>query len=199
MIACVVAWALSLIAGLGGLVAYKGREGATSSPPQLLPVSFASTNNARPTLLLFVHPKCSCTTATVSELARTIASTNDDGELLRPDIVVVAATWGDRPDAWCRTSMVESLLNLPRSRLVIDRDAAITHAMDIKTSGHVLFYDEQGALLFSGGITPARGHEGPNTGESELVELIRGDRTRHKDTPTYGCALVQEACELRCH
>ena len=44
-----------------------------------------------------------------------------------------------------------------------------------KTSGQVVVYDAKGALLFSGGITAARGHMGDNAGRDRITALLRGD------------------------
>ena len=68
------------------------------------------------------------------------------------------------------------------------------------TSGQTLLYDADGTLLFSGGITSARGHAGDNAGRSQLVSLLNRGRsaraalfeTRRPDrdaTSVFGCPL----------
>ncbi len=57
------------------------------------------------------------------------------------------------------------------------------------TSGQTLLYDASGRLLFSGGITPARGHAGDNDGSDALLELLSGGSGRHHQTPVFGCSL----------
>ena len=42
--------------------------------------------------------------------------------------------------------------------------------------GHVLLYDKNGALVFSGGVTPARGHEGDSIGNSMILAIIRKEK-----------------------
>jgi hypothetical protein len=68
------------------------------------------------------------------------------------------------------------------------------------TLGQTLLYDADGSLLFSGGITAARGHAGDNAGRSELVSLLnrglsapvvtmnRGQSARDA-THVFGCPL----------
>ena len=57
------------------------------------------------------------------------------------------------------------------------------------TSGHVLLYGADAALLFSGGITASRGHVGENPGRSAIVTLLSGQRPERGRTPTFGCLL----------
>ena len=53
-----------------------------------------------------------------------------------------------------------------------DDDGAEARRFGAETSGQTLLYDEHGALLFSGGITGARGHAGDNAGRASLVALL---------------------------
>ena len=48
-------------------------------------------------------------------------------------------------------------------------------------------------LLFSGGITVARGHAGDNTGRGAIEELIDGETAVSRRTPVFGCALYNPA------
>jgi hypothetical protein len=58
------------------------------------------------------------------------------------------------------------------------------------TSGQTLLYDTHGHLIFSGGITGARGHAGDNAGRSTLVDLLNRKLTSTTGTNVYGCSLV---------
>ena len=58
-----------------------------------------------------------------------------------------------------------------------------------RTSGQVLLYDKQGKLVFSGGITSARGHFGDSFGKSAIISFINHNHLEHKSTPVFGCAL----------
>jgi hypothetical protein len=59
----------------------------------------------------------------------------------------------------------------------------------------VVLYNAAGALLFSGGITAARGHEGDNAGrEMVLAHLAANDAGRR--APVFGCPLFADGeCE----
>lgn len=55
-----------------------------------------------------------------------------------------------------------------------------------------MLFDSEGDLLFSGGITPSRGHEGANVGTRRIVDLVeRGDTDRNVAN-VFGCGLFTE-------
>jgi hypothetical protein len=57
------------------------------------------------------------------------------------------------------------------------------------TSGHTVVYDPSGRLLFSGGITSARGHAGENMG-SELILAQLARKTNPQTHAVFGCPLA---------
>ena len=57
------------------------------------------------------------------------------------------------------------------------------------TSGHALLFDRDGRLLFRGGITPARGHEGDNFGASAIAARLAG-RPARAEAPVFGCPIA---------
>jgi hypothetical protein len=61
------------------------------------------------------------------------------------------------------------------------------------TSGQTVLYDNEGALLFSGGITGARGHAGDNAGRTSLVELLNRGAAGRSRTSVFGCPLFASA------
>ncbi len=61
----------------------------------------------------------------------------------------------------------------------------------VKGSGHVLLYQPSGRLVFSGGITPSRGHEGDNPGRAAVISLVLQGRSPVNRTPVYGCPLLE--------
>ena len=60
------------------------------------------------------------------------------------------------------------------------------------TSGAVLLYSSDGTLLFAGGITPARGHQGDSFGRQRLLALLDGAAADRRDAPVFGCALQNQ-------
>jgi hypothetical protein len=65
-------WFGGVAAGLGWLASYASRPGATGRAPATWPETSAIPRDpGRPTLLLFVHPRCSCSRAERRRARRT--------------------------------------------------------------------------------------------------------------------------------
>jgi hypothetical protein len=58
------------------------------------------------------------------------------------------------------------------------------------TSGQTLLYSSEGELLFSGGITIARGHEGDNSGRLAIESLLANSAAEVRQTPVFGCPIL---------
>jgi hypothetical protein len=136
----------------------------------------------RPTLVLVAHPKCPCTRATLEQLARifTRSARGFRGYVLFAKPSGTGADWA-RTDSWSRAE------ELPGFTAVEDTDGAEARLFGATTSGHVFLFGQDGALLFSGGITAARGTEGPSTGMASIVEILNGQSPRFPKTPVFGC------------
>lgn len=88
---------------------------------------------------------------------------------------------------------IESLVrSLPGVQVVIDADGVEARRFHVKTSGHVLLYDTHGQLLFSGGITDARGHAGESVGRRMVLAWLKGKTQEQRSAPVYGCSLFDE-------
>jgi len=135
-------------------------------------------------LVVFVHPKCPCSRATIRQLADALAKCSRPIEAQ----VVVYKPANTQPD-WERTELWNIAVGIPGATIVIDVDGVEAKRFDVTTSGHSLLYDTKGLLLFSGGITSARGHEGENEGRNALVSCISNDEAQCSTTPVYGCPL----------
>jgi hypothetical protein len=73
--------------------------------------------------------------------------------------------------------------------VLADPDGREAQRLGAVTSGHVLLYDRAGQLLFTGGITGARGHEGDNAGGESVIRLIAGRGGARHHTLIYGCSI----------
>lgn len=143
----------------------------------------------RPTLVFCVHPRCPCTFASVREMSQVLGSPNlDDDD--RPDLYVVLAVPSEAENAWRETAVVEAATRLPNARLVVDSEGRTTKRFGATTSGTALLFDPSGEVLFAGGVTGSRGHEGANTGATTLERLLTGAAGEAADgTPVFGCRL----------
>jgi hypothetical protein len=131
-----------------------------------------------------VHPHCPCSRATVDELAGIVARCE------RLAVRVVAVKPAGVPDRWEQTSLLASARKIPGADVLVDSDGAEAAAFGAQTSGHAQLYSSAGALLFSGGITAARGHAGDNAGEDAIVKLVNASAADTRQTPVFGCPLA---------
>lgn len=162
----------------------------TASTIEQWPIpSRISVDPNRPALLFFLHPRCPCTRASLSELERLVQSSYVRIGGSKLQLIVVATLPADYSADWLATSTVERALRLPGVELFIDPGGHEANRFGATTSGTVMWFDEQGSLLYAGGITHARGHEGDNVGRDRLAKLIRGSSVRTQGIPALGCKL----------
>lgn len=186
-------WIFVVICGLTVLLNYETLPGP--NPDQLAhwPTDSKlrrSTN--RPLVIMFVHPHCPCTRASVSELEQIVSICH---ELAEFQVVVFDSEEAD--SNWRASQIVETVSSIPGVNVYWDKHGREAIRFNIKTSGHVVLYDSEEKLKFSGGITGSRGHAGSNTGRSRLVSWLRlnpEDRANQiglLESPVFGCALVE--------
>jgi hypothetical protein len=73
--------------------------------------------------------------------------------------------------------------------VLADPDGREARRLGVMTSGHVLLYDRAGRLLFTGGITGSRGHEGDNVGCESVIRLLRGEGGARHRNDIFGCSV----------
>ena len=142
-----------------------------------------------PTLLLFVHPQCPCTRASIGELEKILS-----GPALapgqQPRVVVVATLPGNASQQWRETDTVESAQHLPNVTMFWDIDGIEASRFGALVSGTVMLYSPAGTRLFTGGVTMSRGHEGGNIGSDRLWTVLTcNEPVPQLSTPVFGCPL----------
>src|SRR5579859_1171728 len=189
-------FALWLLAAGGGIVVisnYQNRQGPVGSTPEQWPaVRQISLNHDHDTLVMFAHPQCPCTRASVEELNRLLAQCRG-----RIAAYVLFFKPGQLPGNWTKTDLKQSAAAIPGVTVRDDPDGMLARTFGAETSGYVLLYDPRGRLLFRGGITAGRGHAGDNAGENAIVSLVAGQSTSLRGTPVYGCSLLSQSCSRR--
>jgi hypothetical protein len=190
-VAAIALWVAVVGMGARTLLRYAYTPERVTSPPAAWPAGSSLRQAAgRPTLLVFAHPECPCTRATLGELALVIAQVGV------PDAYVVFSAPATVVDAWDRTGLWKSAVSLPQVHVVVDRGGVEARRFHATTSGQTFLYSARGSLLFNGGITASRGHAGPNDGHDALVALLGGGVMRgaswHRTTPVFGCSLLGE-------
>lgn len=142
----------------------------------------------RPTLLMFLHPQCPCSRASMAELDR-IWVLHDEQSKLSPHLVVVATVPPDEPSDWLSTWTMQRAKEMPGATVYVDRDGREAQRFGATTSGTVMWFDADGRCRYAGGITASRGHEGGNIGRDSVEQLLRGENPSETRMPALGCRL----------
>ena len=171
-----VVWLVAIVSGLGLVTRYANSAGASGRPPAVWPVdSKVARTPGLPTLLLFVHPHCPCSRATIGELAVLMARTQG---LVNTNVVFVRPA--GFPENWEKTDLWNSAVNIPGVSVMVDDNGLEAGRFRSLTSGQATFYSADGRLLFNGGITGSRGHSGDNAGRSAIVSLLTAGTAERK-------------------
>ncbi len=142
---------------------------------------------SRDTLILFAHPQCPCTRASIEELNRILARS---GGRLVAHVLFVQPT--NAPADWLQTDRWQSAAAIPGVKVEADPEGRESRRFGASTSGYTVLYGPEGRLLFAGGITSARGHIGDNAGANLVVSLAAGKKVPLSHTPVFGCSLLGE-------
>lgn len=178
-------WACAVAAGLAVMVRYENTPGHSEQTPPDWPASSRIPRpGGHPSLVLFAHPHCPCTNATMGELARIMARC--EGKL---DASVVFFSPESSAPGWEQTALRREAVAIPGVRVLDDKDGREARRFGAETSGQTMLYDARGHLLFSGGITASRGHSGDNAGSSAIASFVNAGRADRKSTPAFGCSL----------
>jgi hypothetical protein len=183
-VAC-LCWFIIIVLGFAVMMNYQSTQGAVGQTPRQWPAQArVKLDSQRDTLVMFVHPQCACTEASLDELNRALA---------RCSVNVAAQIWFfqpvEPPTSWTQSTLRHNAAAIPGLIVQDDVGGEQARIFGAETSGYVVLYNPRGQLLFKGGITSSRGHEGDNTGESAIVALLSGKKSEYPQTPVYGCSL----------
>jgi hypothetical protein len=182
-------WMLSAVAGMWVLWSYENAPGVSANSAARWPAETQlQLASDRPTLVLLAHPQCVCTRATLAELAEALARAGT-----RPKTYVVFLKPSSFADGWEKSGLWETAAGLPDTTVLRDDDGREAIRFGAATSGQTMLYDARGELLFSGGITGARGHEGENAGRTAVVALLNHLKPPFTGTKVFGCSLFASA------
>jgi len=179
-------WIAAVAAGFGFLFKYKATPASGQGrPPEQWPTASAIPRNPDgATLLMFVHPRCPCTQASISELARLLAAAP-----VHLSTEVIVAQPDGTPDGWTDTELVRRARAIPGVEVLRDGEGQEAARFRAVASGLAVLYDRNGRRVFSGGITSSRGHEGDSFGRRRLLAALSGRTADRDESPVFGCAL----------
>lgn len=188
-----VLWIALVVAGMAMLFSYAFKGAIPHATAAMWPLANPiETPGDKPTLLLFVHPLCPCTAATIAELNRVLS---DYPRAFQTHVVLALPE--DAAEAWRDSPNVRAASRLPGVTIKTDPDGALSADFGPRASGTVLVYADSGERLFSGGLTASRGHEGVSTGTLALRAIAAGHAPARTTSPVFGCDLVAPAADVR--
>ena len=188
---CAVLWLFAVGAGIRILARYESTPGNRGPAPVLWPSETTlRRDSTRATLVMVLHPRCPCSRASLGELAELMAQSQD----LVSTTVLFYQPAGFQ-EGWAKTDLWRRAGAIPGVSRIIDLNGREARRFGGVTSGQTSLYDEHGRLLFQGGITRSRGHEGDNPGRSALVSWVTKRAAAVSVTSVFGCPVFDPASE----
>ncbi|PQO47845.1 hypothetical protein [Blastopirellula marina] len=180
-----VGWLLLIGAGFVALASYQNQAGESAEHQSAWEKSpLIQRDAAQCQLLVFLHPHCPCSSATLNELARIQATCQNR---LAIQVVIYYPLGADAD--WLQTPNVKLAQQIPNAQWTLDPDGNSARELGVRTSGHTILLSPRGDLIFSGGITSSRGHEGANLGRQAIERYVcLGEKTVDQ-THVYGCPI----------
>jgi hypothetical protein len=179
-----VIWAGTVAAAYRAIRLFESTPGeAANAPAQWPAASIVPRAGNEWSLVMLVHPHCSCSRASVEELRAVLDKAPAD---LRTYVLVYRPA--DSKPGWEQTQVVQNASTLRRVRVIVDEEGRESKRFGGFTSGQTLLYDDHGHLRFAGGMTSLRGHAGANRGRAEVLEILRTKRGSGSH-PVFGCAI----------
>ena len=169
--------ALAVAFGWCQLFRFSAIPGEQFAAPAHLPVD-RFTQSGSPLLLVFIHPQCSCTYATLDQLDRIL----DLQSNVNPARVVLSSGLGTfKPETWLHTPFT----------LLVDADGALARRFGAATSGEIILYSADGRLLFQGGITAERAHVGDSVTANALRNALLKGTLQAGRASVFGCSIFR--------
>lgn len=189
LVAMIALWLCAIGGGFGVLTHHSMLPGAAARAPEQWPAgSTLELARDRPTLVMIAHPQCTCTRASIAELSRLTARLGE-----RMTTYVLFLKPQNVADGWERTSLWQAVSTLDDVKAIADDGGREAERFGALTSGQTYLFDPQGQLLFRGGITPSRGHQGDNVGSQRIAALVHGETPLRSLSEVFGCALSESS------
>ena len=183
------AWLLAIGVGMAVMIQHQWTPGVGAHPRngQWPGGTLATLGGADYTVVMFAHPRCPCTRASLGELHQLATAA---GGHAKCEVFFMLPTGADAD--WRHTDNWTLAAAIPEARLFNDYEGRQATAFGVETSGQVLIYDRTGALRYQGGITDGRGQEGENPGLDAAMRLVRSNVSPTRTFPVFGCSLHDE-------
>lgn len=170
--------------GLRSLLKHAYTPGPASSAAASWPSGRGTLPVSGALLVMFVHPHCPCSRASIQELGELMA--------LAPG-TLTARVYVELPDSmpagWERTELWALAEATPGVAVITDAGGVAAAAFGASVSGDTQVYGFDGRLRFSGGLTPARGHQGDRHSRLEILARLATPTATPVHAPVFGCYL----------
>ncbi|HEX2897860.1 MAG TPA: hypothetical protein VHP63_07415 [candidate division Zixibacteria bacterium] len=187
-----IVWLILVTSLTVGMINYANSPGKGPKPPKKWPKNIQlALFEDQSTIMLFAHPHCPCTKATLGELEEIMARCQS---LASAYVVLIWPVETGRD--WVQTDIKNIASIIPDVEVIIDSAGQLTRAFNCETSGSTLLYNETGTLVFHGGITPSRGHMGDNVGRDVIEDFLQGRDIFANTSPVFGCGLFDSICTM---
>lgn len=181
-------WILGISFGVASLYQFEFTPGTKANLLNHWPKETSLTKSSQQyQLVMFLHPQCPCSRASMNELALLMEKT---GERLHASILFIKPELFD--EAWAKSDLWYRSEAIPNVIPVVDHEGREASYFGATTSGHVFLYDLDGNLIFNGGITASRGHEGENIGCETILSYVLNGTSECQSTPYFGCPLFSQ-------
>jgi hypothetical protein len=184
LIGVCILWALLVAGGAAAVLNYQSTPGMAAPMADWPGESVFRAEQTGDTLVMIAHPRCPCTKASLAELGRLMDQAQ--GRLIAYVIFIKPKNF---PVEWEKSELWATAEAIPGVRVMVDNEGVEAEKFQAATSGQSMLYDNNGRLLFSGGITNSRGHEGDNDGRDAIMSFLNKGESEEGQTPVYGCPL----------
>jgi hypothetical protein len=184
-------WIVGIGAGIRQVYLFETTAGAVGSTPLTWPGSSGVARSpGQSTVVMLMHPQCSCSSASLSELREIMA---------RVRAPTVAWVLFVQSAATPESSTWREATRIPGVRVAVDLEGVEAARFGALTSGHTVVYDAAGRLRFAGGITGARGHGGESVARRQVLAALEdapAEKSPHWETLrhwVFGCPLGDDS------
>lgn len=180
----IAVWVTAIVTGFFFLQMYKSTPGVAAIGMAQWPSESKLPHGDGFQLVMFAHPQCPCTEASLSELGKVHAR----APRLKSYVVFMGS---DKKDiSWVTDSrLYHKAKSIQGSQVLLDRNGKEAKLFGAQTSGQTMLFDDKGKLIFAGGLTAMRGHEGDNIGVQSVIDLVNGKRKTSDTTAVFGCEI----------
>ena len=183
-------WIVAFTYGMRAMLRFERTPGQIASAPTHWPIGVPEWGSAQlPTLVVALHPRCSCSRASLDELEQ---AAQTFGASYNAVLLIYQPAGGDID--WRNNALYRDAQTSLHANVVLDTNGLLAQSFGAETSGEVMLYsgqDHSGIrnLLYAGGVTGARGVDGANPGVDSLLSAFHQQRSS-AGKPVFGCALT---------